>query len=428
MIQFACPRCDTTQRTTDDVAGQKLPCVRCGQRLRIPDSPEMRSRHVVLAPPKVAAVKGGNQWFYEQGGKQFGPVAWVKLKRIAAEGDLSVEDRVWSEATVGWKPARTVPNLFPKQGETLPVDSSGDRRGKGQKGFAIVFFGSLCGLALLAVVGFFVWKAVGKDRAETSVTHEVAVATQAEKAKLPEARGTEKPKTVDYQVYEKALKSCVWILTTTDDKTIRDGSGSVIDHEQRLVLTNQHVVNEKCVEILVLFPAFREDKQLIVEKDFYMREREGGNAVVAELIKADRTHDLAVIQLKKMPEYAIPLRLAKESVKPSQEICCIGGSPKGNDQGMWIPSFGKVRQVYHLEWNYGDGDGMREADIIASQLGTNPGDSGGPIVDAECRLVGVNAMSSVGANQNVGHIDISEVRRFLPLCYRKLGKVWKEAD
>src|SRR5262249_52104828 len=148
-------------------------------------------------------------------------------------------------------------------------------------------------------------------------------------------------------------KSCVWIWAT-DGKKVRlpngnivlnvwTGSGSLIDREHGLVLTNQHLANETCTNIFVIFPAFREDQKVIAERNYYLRaisEKKEKKALRATLVKADRNRDLAVIKLEKVPPDAISLRLAKESVSPGHEIFCIGGSPRGHDQGMWILSTG----------------------------------------------------------------------------------------
>jgi hypothetical protein len=124
MIDFGCPKCGTRQRVPDAAAGKRVSCAKCGQRLKVPESAEMQTMAAVLAPPPASVVKSaarsGKQWFYQDQGQQCGPVSWAELRRMAAEGELSPEDRVWSEGMAKWQLAHTIPNLFPRESEGPP--------------------------------------------------------------------------------------------------------------------------------------------------------------------------------------------------------------------------------------------------------------------------------------------------------------------
>jgi hypothetical protein len=144
------------QRVPMSAARQKVSCANCGQRLKVPDPPEMRTMQAVLPPPKPA--KGRKQWFYEEGGKQRGPVSWAELKRMAADGELSPEDRVWGEGMAAWKEARLIPNLFPKHTDGPPPLEEPAQAGKWLEGCGVVIFGLLVGLAIVLFVGYLVWK------------------------------------------------------------------------------------------------------------------------------------------------------------------------------------------------------------------------------------------------------------------------------
>jgi HEAT repeat protein len=249
------------------------------------------------------------------------------------------------------------------------------------------------------------------------------------------------------EIYKKSLKSVVWInvweKVTLRDGTVKivrhhTGTGSLIDRENRLVITNQHVVNESAVRVEVLFPSYDSTtKKLIAGRSHYEQQIQDGKTIPAKLVQPSNvTKDLAVIQLDRLPDDVDQIGRAAESPGSGKDIICIGGSPAGNDAGMWILSPGKVRQVYNMAWGYGDGF-RREATIISSNLGTNSGDSGGPIIDDRGILVGVNAMGArvidkdkeeiSGWNQNVKHIDITEVNKFLRFIYEdKLQKQYPE--
>jgi predicted Zn finger-like uncharacterized protein len=118
MIDFACPRCRTALRVADGAAGQKVACAKCGQRLKVPDPPEMRTMNAAaLTVPKAPPAKADKQWYYQDGAKQRGPVSWAELERMAADGELSPEDMVWGEGMAAWKEARLIPKLFPREDE-----------------------------------------------------------------------------------------------------------------------------------------------------------------------------------------------------------------------------------------------------------------------------------------------------------------------
>lgn len=228
------------------------------------------------------------------------------------------------------------------------------------------------------------------------------------------------------EVYQEMLKSCVWILAS-DGKETWTGSGSLIDRESKLILTNQHVANRRCTDIVVVFPIFRDGK-LVTERELYLanlKKKNPENVCSAGFVDDRAICDLALIRVKgRLPRGSKALQLSKRKITPGHQLHTVGGSPKGNS-GVWIYSSGLVRQIGKKPWNYGDGK-EREGEVIASTVPINPGDSGGAVVDSRGFLVGVNAMSSAGV-LNVGHISVNEVRDFLTDAYRqKLGKEFKE--
>jgi HEAT repeat protein len=227
------------------------------------------------------------------------------------------------------------------------------------------------------------------------------------------------------ELYNEMLKSCVWILAT-DGKESWSGSGSLIDREERLVLTNQHVANRRCTKIWVFFPIYR-DSKLVTESESYLadfKKDRPENAIAASFVSDQAICDLALIRLSRLPKGVKPLRLSKRTIRPGQALHTVGGKPKGNT-AVWIYSSGSVRQVSVKRWTYGDGF-KREAEVIASSVSTNPGDSGGAVVDSRGILVGVHAMSADGV-LNAGHIHVNEVRRFLQTAYRQMEKQFIEA-
>jgi len=59
-----------------------------------------------------------DQWFYAQGGSQFGPVAWSELRQFADSGQLQSSDLVWSQGMGNWAPAHAIEGLIVPQRNT----------------------------------------------------------------------------------------------------------------------------------------------------------------------------------------------------------------------------------------------------------------------------------------------------------------------
>src|SRR5271157_1503003 len=70
------------------------------------------------------------------------------------------------------------------------------------------------------------------------------------------------------RVYQKVLKSVVWIHSSRGAGKLATGSGSLLDRKHRLVLTNYHVVTDND-RATVMFPIFRGGK-VVAEREFYL--------------------------------------------------------------------------------------------------------------------------------------------------------------
>jgi hypothetical protein len=236
----------------------------------------------------------------------------------------------------------------------------------------------------------------------------------------PPEKKKETPPPAAEPISRRLLRSAVWIVAS-DGKRTWTGSGSLIDRKERLVLTNEHVANPDCTSVVALFPAFRGDT-LIEENPYYQELVQSQKAIPAQVVAADRKSDLALLQLARLPDDAVPLALAAASVCPGQALHCLGS----NNQAQWILCSGSARLVSDQEWDAKDGP-ARQGRVIDSHLPTNPGDSGGPVIDGRCVLVGVHLLRERGA-PNAKHIDVSEVRAFVRRYFRSENKEWTEPE
>jgi hypothetical protein len=60
-------------------------------------------------------------WWYEDGGRQAGPVTTAALQRLLAEGRVSPAHRVWKNGMAGWEPMSRVAELAPVLGSSAPA-------------------------------------------------------------------------------------------------------------------------------------------------------------------------------------------------------------------------------------------------------------------------------------------------------------------
>lgn len=228
------------------------------------------------------------------------------------------------------------------------------------------------------------------------------------------------PSVAQENVYRKALPSTLWIVQPIGGGRIRMGSGSLIDAQKRLVLTNYHVV-EDIKEVTAFFPIFDNKKNLIPERDKYMDLLRAKAGIGGKVRFAESSKDLAIIQLDSIPKGTPALRLAKDSPTPGDRVHSIG-SP-GVSGALFNYTDGSVKSVYNKKFRSGASANdprsfLIDAKIIETSSGTNQGDSGGPLLNDKCELIGVTQGMLIGKEEvrPISYfIDVSEVRTVLKI-------------
>lgn len=210
------------------------------------------------------------------------------------------------------------------------------------------------------------------------------------------------------KLYKKAVGSCVYIIVPG----VGSGSGSLIDLETKMVLTNYHVVTEKN-DVFVQFPMYRKDGSIDTEKDKYKDNVPAGKAIKGTVLYWDKTRDLALVQLERVPLGTEALPLAKGSVGVGTTTWNIG-CPGAVAQVFSITE-GKVRAIGIQAFNAGGGGEVLKikAKIVTTTNPANPGDSGGPLIDKRGYQVAVTQSINTKAQLVGNFIDITEVRAFL---------------
>ncbi|WP_299332494.1 S1C family serine protease [Haloplanus sp.] len=179
------------------------------------------------------------------------------------------------------------------------------------------------------------------------------------------------------QIYRDAIDSVLLIRTD-------EGGGTGWVYEGGHVVTNAHVVGEATSVDL----------------------RTGdGRWLDGEVIGTDPNSDLAVIETDSLPESATPLSLAEEPTTVGQEVIAIGnpfdldgsvttGIVSGTDRSVPAPT------------------GYRIPDAIQTDAAVNPGNSGGPLMSLDGRVVAV--INSGGGDNIAFGISAALARRVLP--------------
>lgn len=151
------------------------------------------------------------------------------------------------------------------------------------------------------------------------------------------------------------------------------GSGFIIDKEGH-VLTNYHVIADA--------------RQ--VEVTLHNRKK-----YKATVVGTDRSHDLAVIQIK--GPGLTPMVLGdSRNLQVGQKVYAIG-NPFGLTGTMTRGIISSIRPVQ-------EPDGMQIDEAIQTDAAINPGNSGGPLLNWHGEVIGINTLiaSSVGQSAGIG--------------------------
>lgn len=177
-------------------------------------------------------------------------------------------------------------------------------------------------------------------------------------------------------VYERAKDSVVEVSTSaaTGGAT---GSGFVIDKEGHIV-TNQHVVGG--AEAVTV-------------------EFSDGSEVSADIVGTDPSTDIAVLDVDRSPSLLNPVSFAPEgSLRVGNQVLAIG-SPfdlEGTLTTGVISALGR---------NITSPNGFTIENAVQTDAALNHGNSGGPVLDLQGRVVGVAAQirSESGGSDGIGY-------------------------
>ncbi len=215
------------------------------------------------------------------------------------------------------------------------------------------------------------------------------------------------PSTVlaDAKIYQQTLKSTAWILAKASDG-FSTGSGVLIDRERRLVITNSHVLGDEH-EAAVFFPQ-KKDGRTVVERKFYY-DQVDTLGIKAKVVALDRRRDLAILQLPSLPDDVTPIEMAAEPIGPGENVHSLGNAT--STEVLWAYTSGTVRAVYRKHFRTGAGE--HDFTAVETQSPINSGDSGGPVVNDEGKLVAIAQSLDPEARLVSFCVDLSDVKALL---------------
>ncbi len=180
-------------------------------------------------------------------------------------------------------------------------------------------------------------------------------------------------------VYKKAGPAVVLILGSDDGKSGSGGTGSIITHDGK-VITNAHVVINKDHVYKTIY-VFLKPPKLTGDT-----RRDLSNRYKARLISYSPAEelDLALLQIENAPPNLPTIDFADpDSVGIGDDAVAIGHPEQG---GLWTLTTGAVSTVIA---NFA---GVKGKHVFQTEASVNHGNSGGPLLDDQGNMIGINTM------------------------------------
>ena len=204
------------------------------------------------------------------------------------------------------------------------------------------------------------------------------------------------------QIYERASESVVEIAATGqgssgDPATRAQGSGFVLDRQGHIA-TNQHVVAGASS----------------ISVSFW-----NGTSLDAKIVGTDPSTDLAVIKVDAPESLLTPLRLADSSAVGVGDAVLAFGSPFGLEGTVTSGIVSALHRQMTAPNNF------TITDTIQTDAAINHGNSGGPLLDRQGRVIGINAQieSDSGGSDGVGFAIPSDTVRSITRQLIESGEV-----
>ena len=197
------------------------------------------------------------------------------------------------------------------------------------------------------------------------------------------------------EIYEQASPAVVMVMGYADGgRKGSGGTGSIIQSDG-LVLTNAHVViEEQTGKPFARLSVFLKPPRVTGES-----KSDLSRMVRAKVVAYSQPWDLALLKLEGVKE-PLPVVDVSESgrARIGDRVVAIGHPEQG---GLWTLTTGVISAEVD---NF---NGVRGKQVFQTETGLNRGNSGGPLLDGEGRMVGVNTAIARVASDGLPITSIS---------------------
>lgn len=206
------------------------------------------------------------------------------------------------------------------------------------------------------------------------------------------------------EIFNKSVNSVVLI---TDYETGLLGSGFFIN--KNTIITNWHVINS------------------ITESSTLIENIKGQKFNLGDISEFYEL-DLSILKTIDNSSYYLPLA---SNISQGEKIYAIG-NPTSSDNKVYDFSItsGIVNNILEEDWYYENERQIHSALVILHQASTNPGNSGGPLLNSNGEVVGVNTFFLDRANNMNFSVHVNELKKILNdnnISY-KVGKITLEEN
>jgi len=196
-------------------------------------------------------------------------------------------------------------------------------------------------------------------------------------------------------IYERDSPAVVMVMGYPDGgKKGSGGTGSIIQSDG-LVLTNAHVaIDEQTGKPFARLSVFLKPARVTGESTSDL-----SRMVRAKVVAHSQPLDLALLKLDSVTE-SLPVINVSESgrVRIGDRVVAIGHPEQG---GLWTLTTGVISAEVD---NF---NGVKGKDVFQTETGLNRGNSGGPLLDGEGRMIGVNTAIARVASDGLPITSIS---------------------
>jgi len=196
------------------------------------------------------------------------------------------------------------------------------------------------------------------------------------------------------EIYQKAGPGVVFIFASKGSSKGSGGTGSIITPEG-LVITNAHLFTQKeSSKLLSNISVFLKPDRVTGDHKADLSKGYRG-----EILAYDLPLDLALIKIVNPDRTFQTVPLANsETIDIGEQVYAIGHPEQG---GLWSLTTG----VISARWkNYG---GVQGKDLFQTDASINRGNSGGPLLDDQAAMIGINSMIARKAADGLTITDVN---------------------